>query len=144
MDLENDNIQFGCNTKSPKKSNKRGGAGITRLWPGGVVPYVFTSSFTATDRLTFAKAVEDIEADTCLKFKGYTSERYYMKVERLCECGGSCFGGGYTDGLGARSPRRLVIGSACISPSSASGVGLVVHEILHALGVEHTQKRPDR
>jgi len=145
-ELTEEQVHLPCGTPPlDSDSDKRGAAGANiRLWPGAVIPYVFTSSFTYTDRLTFAKAVEAIEANTCLKFKGRTSEKYYMRVERECACGGSCFGGGYTDGLGARAPRRLVIGAACISPSSASGVGLVIHEILHALGVIHTQNRPDR
>ena len=144
-ELSNETVHFGCRTEPLETSGQRGGAGSNiRLWSGGVVPYVFTSSFTYTDRLTFAKAVEAIEAVTCLKFRGRTSERYYLRIERECACGGSCFGGGYTDALGAGAPRRLVIGSPCISPSSASGLGLVIHETLHALGVIHTQTRPDR
>lgn len=143
--LTDEHLQFGCNTKPLEDSDKRGAAGANiRLWSRGVVPYSFTSSFTYTDRLTFAKAVEVIEAVTCLKFVGRSNQQEYIRIERECACGGTCFGGGYTDGLGARAPRRLVIGSACISPSSASGLGLVIHETLHALGVVHTQTRPDR
>ena len=150
-DITVDNVTHACGTKpldlDDQGNQKRGAEGSsiwTTLWPGAVVPYVFTSSFTNTDRLTFAKAVEIIEGATCLRFVGRTNQKNWMKVERECPCGGSCFGGGYTDGLGIATPRRLVIGAACISPSSASGVGLVIHEILHALGVIHTQNRPDR
>jgi len=143
--ITEESFSFGCNTPPQEESFRRGAAGANiRLWPGGVVPYVFTPSFTYTDRLTFAKAVEIIEASTCLKFVGRSNQRDYIRVERECACGGSCFGGGYTDGLGAKAPRRLVIGAACISPTSESGVGLVIHEALHALGVVHTQNRPDR
>ena len=38
-----------------------------RLWNPVAVPYYFTSSFTYNDRLTFAKAVEAIQAVTCLR-----------------------------------------------------------------------------
>lgn len=65
-------------------------------------------------------------------------------VQRECACGGNCFGGGYTDGLGAGSPRKLVIGSPCLNPNNQGDVGFVVHEIMHALGFIHTQTRPDR
>ena len=146
--VHEDDIRFECNTKdfnATERKEQRGGADPrTTLWAGGIVPYVFTSSFTHTDRLTFAKAVELIEASTCLKFVGRTNQRHWIRIERLCPCGGNCFGGGFTDGLGIGSPRRLVIGSACISPTSESGLGLTIHETLHALGVIHTQKRPDR
>ena len=150
-DFKEENFTFGCATKplelDEEGNLKRGAEGPsywTKLWKGAVVPYTFASSFTHTDRLTFARAVEIIEAATCLRFVGRTNQKEYIRIERECPCGGSCFGGGYTDGLAAASPRRLVIGSPCISPTSASGVGLVVHETLHALGVMHTQTRPDR
>ena len=140
-----ENYQFGCGAPPFETSDKKGAAGGSiRLWNPSAIPYAFTSSFTYNDRLTFAKAVEAIEASTCLRFVGRTNQREYIRIERECPCGGSCFGGGYTDGLGVQAPRRLVIGSPCLSPTSASGVGLVIHETLHALGVVHTQTRPDR
>merc|ERR1740128_179740 len=142
---EEPDIHYGCSTRDKEASTTRGAAwpGI-RLWNPVAVPYYFTSSFTYNDRLTFAKAVEAIQAVTCLRFVPRTTQTAFIRIERECACGGSCFGGGYTDGLGVANPRRLVIGSPCLSPSSASGVGLVIHETLHALGVVHTQTRPDR
>merc|ERR1719268_185349 len=56
---------------------------------------------------------------------------------------GSCFSGAYVDGLGMGSPVRMVV-SATSLEDTESTIGLLVHEILHALGVGHTQKRPDR
>jgi len=115
-------------------------------WPRGIVPYVFDYGFDRQDRLTFAKAVQQIEAKTCVRFRPRTSEAKWLKVIRQCHCrtpaGRNCFKGG-TGTLGAHSPSKLTIG-ACLSPDSAGAVKLVAHEILHNLGIGHTQTRPDR
>jgi len=112
-------------------------------WSNNEVPYQFDSSFTSVDRETFKKAAQQISEVSCIKFTEKSAPQY-LWVRRDCACGGSCFQGGYTDGLGAASPRQLVIGSPCLSPNSQSMVGFVAHEIMHALGFIHGQKRPDR
>jgi len=56
---------------------------------------------------------------------------------------GACFSGAYVDGLGIGSPRRMVISAAALEDHE-SDIGLLAHELLHAVGVGHTQKRPDR
>merc|ERR1711892_1120243 len=56
---------------------------------------------------------------------------------------GSCFPGAYVDGLGLASPVRMVVSSTSLEDNEST-IGLLVHEILHALGVGLTQKRPDR
>jgi len=56
---------------------------------------------------------------------------------------GQCFSGAYVDGLGYNTPVRVVTSSTTLEDTENT-VGLLVHEILHALGVGHTQKRPDR
>ena len=122
----------------------RGGAAPGfQKWVNNIVPYQFDPSFTPVDRQTFLAAAAQVSAASCVSFvEGSASQSLY--VTRDCPCGGNCFSGGYTDGLGAASPRRLVIGSPCLSPNSQSSVGFVAHEILHALGIVHTQTRPDR
>ena len=55
--------------------------------------------------------------------------------------GATCFGGGYA-WLGKAQPQFLVISSASLSQNQGS-IGFVAHEILHNLGISHTQKRPD-
>ena len=57
--------------------------------------------------------------------------------------GTQCFSGAFVDGLGMDTPVRLVVSLVQLSDTEGI-IGLLVHEILHALGVGHTQKRPDR
>ena len=56
---------------------------------------------------------------------------------------GGCFQGAFVDGLGMGTPVRMVVSSVELEDNEGI-VGLLAHEILHALGVGHTQKRPDR
>jgi len=44
---------------------------------------------------------------------------------------------------GSASPQNFVIGSLNLNPKNQDHVGLVMHELLHNLGLGHTQKRRD-
>jgi len=125
----------------------RGAQGaFIKLWPNGVVPFVYDSTFSAsTDRQTFQKAVEYINTKIpCIKFIPRTTQSDYLRVRRDGTCGGNCFQGGYTDGLGVGAPRSLFISCTCLNPNNAGDISFMTHEIFHALGVVHTQLRPDR
>jgi len=115
-------------------------------WPNNNVPYEFDSSFNKNDQATFMKAVEQIEKVTCVTFSKRSGEEYYLKVIRECPCttNKKCFAGGWVDILGAGAPTGLWIGKTCMEPTNQYDVGLVIHEIMHALGFIHTQQRPDR
>merc|ERR1711962_1392670 len=59
----------------------------------------------------------------------------------------SCSGGAYA-WKGAASPQNFVISfqlgpSSSLDPKNQNDIGLVVHELLHNLGLDHTQKRKD-
>ena len=132
-----------CKFEMEKNLTRGAAADFFQTWANNIVPYQFDPSFTSIDRQTFLAAAKQIEAASCVSFIE-SSASEYLYVTRECACGGGCFSGGYTDGLGAASPRRLTIGSPCLNPASQSSVGFVAHEILHALGIVHTQTRPDR
>merc|ERR1711892_858448 len=53
-----------------------------------------------------------------------------------------CFSGAYA-GYGSRSPQNLVISKAILKKDDQRSIGLIVHELLHNLGIGHTQKRQD-
>merc|ERR1719347_770593 len=56
-----------------------------------------------------------------------------------------CFRGGWVSGgLGQQSPSMLFIGNTSMKLTQQNTIGLMTHEIFHSLGVEHTQRRPDR
>jgi len=56
--------------------------------------------------------------------------------------GDQCFSGAYA-WYGQDSPQNFVISQTSLSKDQQNDIGLVVHEILHNLGLGHTQKRQD-
>merc|ERR1740128_160253 len=118
------------------------------LWPGAVVPYKIDESFKRSDRETLAVAMREIEAASCVRFKELSAVgrfENFVTIKRECAPGSGdwCFSGGWVDFLGA-SRSSLTIGNTRLNQRERRSVGLVVHEILHVLGISHTQKRPDR
>ena len=135
---------YQCNFELKNNSTTKGAASdYFQKWQNNIVPYQFASSFSSTDRQTFLKASQQIAAASCVSFIEGSASRY-LYVERQCACGGNCFSAGQTDGIGAASPRTLTIFSVCWNPNSQSSIGFLAHEILHALGIVHTQTRPER
>jgi len=139
---------FGNHTCGNKARKSRGGAGFgMTMWTNAKVPTYRDPSFTDIDYKVFTRSKDLIEKKTCIRFVPKTGNGDHLFLKRECACGSTadgCFEGGYTDGLGSWSPRYLVMSSACLDGNSNEDVTFMVHEIFHALGVEHTQTRPDR
>ena len=107
------------------------------------------------------RAMSDIEDGTCIRFKERDNEAHYIRMSRACnkdtgKCIDStaissmcnqteCFQGGWVQGgVGRKSSSGLFIGKSSVHISSQINTGFITHEVLHSLGVEHTQRRPDR
>ena len=130
--------------------------------------------YSATEMAIIMKAMKRIEAVTCIRFKrikpeagkkwlllmregtSSTCHRPYiqsnLKDKVVANIGkpfsnnywlGGCFGGAYASVLGVASPAFMVSSQISLDDSDGT-VGLFVHELLHNLGIGHTQKRPDR
>ncbi|CAB3997630.1 astacin-like metalloendopeptidase, partial [Paramuricea clavata] len=78
-------------------------------------------------------AFEDFHNHSCLTFVPKTTETHWIKFIKGIGCW-SYIGRGYS----SPGPQTLSLGSGCYSK------GVVIHEILHALGFQHEQSRPDR
>jgi len=136
---------YSCGTPPVREGKGAAGSGIT-LWANGKVPYEIQSSFTQVDKDVFEASKKLIEEKTCIRYVPKTGSGPYLRLRRECACGqqgGDCFPGGYTDGLGANTPRELVMSAACMDGGSGD-LTFFTHEMMHALGVIHTQNRPDR
>jgi len=109
---------------------------LSKRWDNGVVPYKIGTNFGSfqaqvTDVIT--KAVAHIRNATggCIKYTPWTNQKdfVHLKYEQT----------GCWSRLGrVGNEQPIVLDMGCWS------VGTVVHEMLHAIGFQHEQNRPDR
>lgn len=106
----------------------------SRLWPGGVVPYVLDS--TIVNRTRHVKVLHEAmkiwENASCVRFVQRTNQRRYARI---------WFGPrGCNSNIGAlwSRPSELSLGMRC------DHVSIATHELGHLLGFGHEHSRPDR
>eukprot|EP00111_Clytia_hemisphaerica_P006483 TCONS_00018805-protein len=98
------------------------------IWPNGVVPYTFRNGFPYEKQVK--EAMREVERLTCIRFVPRTTQRGYVEFIRGSGC--------YSEIGYKRRRQRISIGSGCQTK------GVIIHEILHALGFYHEQSRLDR
>jgi hypothetical protein len=116
------------------------------LWPFGEVPYTLHPTITPCGKSAFEAAVYEIEKFTCVRFKevGYDAakevwENETKKAPLLAVTAENlgCFAGiGYKKEY--QEHNVINIGSGCDYP------GIILHLLLHNLGLGHEQARYDR
>jgi hypothetical protein len=114
------------------------GEGITNFdtrsirWPGGVVPYIIDPGLPDPTRVQ--SAISHIQSRTSgIQFVPRTSQSSYIVFRRTTDpniCGQSSLG--------------RIGGIQYLDLSDGCGMGVVVHELGHALGMYHEQSRCDR
>ncbi|XP_063873152.1 blastula protease 10-like [Scylla paramamosain] len=114
---------------------RKGLNGESSRWPEGsdgypLVPYLFTDSRLDTD--TIKKGMDHWMEHTCIKFEETTNTN---QPHLQYIYGGGCYS--YVGKLN-RNGQPVSIGSGC------NYLGIVAHEIGHAIGFYHEQSRPDR
>jgi len=101
-------------------------------WPKGVVPYEIDASLNNIAPM-IKQAVDHIRSATenCIKFQPRKGEANYVRFY---------FGQGCNSPVGmvGRGVQWISLGNGC------HFVGTVIHEMLHAIGFDHEQNRPDR
>jgi len=106
-------------------------------WPGGVVPYVFSSNVDRSSqgkiKNALAALMKKVNAGgRCLTIRPKTSrDRNYISISKSGGCSSNV-------GRQGRGAQKLTLGTGCYS------VGTIQHEFLHALGFWHEQSRSDR
>merc|ERR1719312_693204 len=118
----------------PYKNTKNGIHALENHWGSGIVPYTIDASFSDSDRAVIAQGIKHTEDNSCLRFVPRNGEYDYVQI---WPGDGGCY---------AVIPYRIGGGMREIGlkPSGCMSMYVVVHEILHVVGVKHEQCRPDR
>lgn len=106
-------------------------------WPNNIVYYALTNASPDT-RTAFLAAAQAISDNTALRFVERTTEPRYLLVANSVLFDACGFAAGTDNG-----PHFLLLNpTKCYSPEES--VGLLLHEVMHALGAEHEHQRDDR
>ncbi len=111
-------------------------ASQSRHWPNQEVPYIITgASFTGDDTDVILASMAHIETHTCISFRPKEdADEHWIDINHSDS---GCYAHlGYYDHLQVHNVNLQL--SGCVAQ------GVVVHELLHILGVNHEQNRPDR
>ncbi|XP_058823267.1 astacin-like [Topomyia yanbarensis] len=103
-------------------------------WPGAIVPYQITGSFTTKDLANIQTAMSQFASTTCVRFVPHTTEKLYVSIDSG-DTGCWSFQGRST----INKQNRVNLQTPYCTETF-----IVVHELMHALGFIHEFTRPDR
>ncbi|XP_063596624.1 zinc metalloproteinase nas-14-like [Penaeus indicus] len=114
------------------------GNSVTFPWPERTVPYRFNENITLAMRLIILDAMYEIEGYSCVRFERYDPEagdgKAFLDIVALEVR--SCYAS-----LGYRPNEQMILG---LHQTGCKKRSVVIHELLHALGMQHTHQRNDR
>ncbi|XP_035991189.1 meprin A subunit beta [Fundulus heteroclitus] len=116
--------------REPPDSQKSSIVPGSNLWTSPV-SYVLDNGLDLNAKGVIMRAFDQFRVKSCIDFKPRDSEEYYLNIKKLDGCW-SYVGRVFANG------QDLSIGARCDT------LGIVEHEILHALGFYHEQSRYDR
>jgi len=127
-----------------RSGRKLGAAKGARLWPNARVPYEFAPTIDFKEWQTMQLVFNNISSVTNIEFVPRTARDtdYLLVTEDIDKYGCGCcsIGLGYLSGSGAHV---LVLAEVAKGGCGVNHVG-GTHELLHILGLAHTQNRADR
>ena len=120
--------KFHFNTRSKRGATNQ----LYRLWPNGIVYYMFDPDLPVHIAMRVRDAMDDFEKKTCLRFGVNRAGNRIKIVSKYSGCWSmvGMFGGGEQE-LNLQYP-------------NCDSFGITLHEIGHAIGFFHEQSRPDR
>ncbi|XP_055345169.1 zinc metalloproteinase nas-4-like [Paramacrobiotus metropolitanus] len=120
-------VGFGVNDTAGNQSQH------IKLWGNGKVPYHISELFGSQDKSLIHEAIQGIERKTlrCVTFTARRTDEDYIHFKPGDNCSS------YVGVRGGMQPLFL-------HPARCMQLGIVQHEILHALGLFHEHSRNDR
>jgi len=114
-----------------------GGRGLTggNAWTGGLVYYQFAPAITAEQRQQFLDAIAQIAGVSGVQFFERTNQANHVYIEYSTTSDAS-----FSSAIGMTGTRQFLR----IWPAHFGMPGILIHEMLHALGHYHEQQRTDR
>ena len=110
-----------------------------KLWSEAIVHYMFHRSINPNTKNIIVHAIHEIERQTCLHFELVTNTYSLDHLEFTGE-GDTCL-----SNIGKIGGKQFIqLPGTAYRTMTCRTHGIVLHEILHALGVWHEQSRPDR
>ncbi|EYB92867.1 hypothetical protein Y032_0189g1200 [Ancylostoma ceylanicum] len=101
-----------------------------------VIPYVIAGHYEKGEKKIISEAMKKIDKNTCLRFKLRSQEKDYIEIQN--KEGEGCYSTvGRYGGKSVLMLEASRIGS-CIQPE------VVIHELLHVIGLWHEHMREDR
>jgi len=123
------------NERIPKA--RSGMAEVRHHWPNAIVPYEIDARFTQNDRAHICKGFKHVEDNSCIRFVPRQGEHDYMDIV-VAGADRGCYAQiPYFPGVG-----RMEMGLE--QQIGCTDWTIVIHELLHILGMKHEQSRPDR
>ena len=99
------------------------------IWPNGVIPYVIDPELGEYSDL-IKKAMREVESRSCITFPERTDENDYVRLVR---------GSGCSSSVGRKGGQQTIsLGKGC------ENLGIIIHELMHAIGFYHLHQRHDR
>lgn len=118
-----------CTTDDTPRLNNRG-TWEANLWPGGVVPFEFDNNVSASNQTAMLAAMGELEAVCNVRFVPRNGEDPWIHIQ---------------NSDGNNSPvGNPGSGSNTINIFNWNVRFIMVHELMHTLGVRHEQSRTDR
>lgn len=115
----------------PRRQNNRNTITNTlNYWPSTTIPIYYGSELSLEAIGSIELARQEYRLRTCLNFVDRSNERDYISFQSFDGCWS------YIGVVGGS--QYLSIGSGC------ENMGIVCHEMMHAIGIWHEQSRPDR
>ena len=111
--------------------SKRAAASNIKLWPNRIVRYRISSSISSSVARNIRAAIARYQSSTCLRFTSYGGGDYIDFVSTDSGC--------YSY-VGRQGGRQVIN----LQNPGCNSVGIIIHEIGHAIGFWHEQSRPDR